>query len=51
MTYCYYSIATLFLPISEPDDDFGFLTYLKVRSGEPKSPSEPNLNKTGAAIE
>jgi hypothetical protein len=46
----------------EPDCDFGFLTYLKVRSGEPTlcirlghasqlSPSEPGLNETGATFE
>jgi butyrate kinase len=46
-----YSNVTPFSPIPEPDCDFGFLTYRGVRSGEPKSPSEPGLNKTDATFE
>jgi catechol 2,3-dioxygenase-like lactoylglutathione lyase family enzyme/transcriptional regulator with XRE-family HTH domain len=46
-----YSDPTPFLPISEPDCNFAFLTYVDVRSGESKSPSEPDLNKTDAASE
>jgi RimJ/RimL family protein N-acetyltransferase len=49
--YCYCSNPASFLPILEPDCDYWLPHVASSTLREPKSPSEPNLNKTDAAFE
>jgi thiamine pyrophosphokinase len=48
---CYYSHATPFLPISEPGCDYCLPHVASSTLREPKSPPEPDLDKTDAACE